>query len=136
VCCATDCAFHNLKDVVAEIMNHRSPTSVISRVPLLKSVILESICFANEVIYGYRLEDVGPRNCLHKVKLPLLTIHSELDEVSLLVWLQCCLFVVWYAAIRNVVVVAEFVGLAIHGTRLVWFGVGYGWVGLGWVGVG
>jgi len=84
IACATDCAFASLKDVIGVSLDQRFVTSrffgTTSWIPIHR-LLLESICYANRIWYGYDPADVGPRHHLKDIEIPLLIVHSELDSV-------------------------------------------------------
>lgn len=74
---ATDCAFANLGDVVHAYVSNSAP-----RIPQpLVTVFVDTVSMINSLVFGYRLEHVGPEMNLHKLKVPLYVLHSAQDSI-------------------------------------------------------
>ena len=84
VAVSTDCSFASLKDVVGVRINRKFPflkSFGSDSIMPLYSLFLESICLMNKAWFGYDLDAVGPKKVLNEIKVPLLIMHSELDDI-------------------------------------------------------
>lgn len=77
---ATDCAFACLRDVVFHYISTMIPDRLPGKYTVVE-MVTKSLTLCNHVWYGYDLHAVGPLQRLHRLRIPMLILHSANDSV-------------------------------------------------------